>query len=150
MKRLVMLLALFGCSETSTEPLPVDFTVSGSWSGTTSNLTLRFEVGPYRQICYRSGFAFTDTCFLTADVTGSIYAGAENAAIAGSADSGAPYASVNFFPERYIELGDTGCPILQYSYVVRKGTGEITGNLISGCDGHTRTLQLVMRPTGNG
>ena len=151
MKRLVMLLALFGCGETSTAPLPADFVVSGSWIGTTSNVSLRFEVGPYSQTCYRSHFAFGDpVCVQTAEITGAISAGAGIVSITGNATSGGPYASVLFFPERYIERGDNGCPILQYSYVVSGDSGEITGNLISGCDGYTRTMQLVMRPAGNG
>ena len=144
-----VLLALFGCAEKSTAPLPADFAVSGSWVGTTSNVTLRFEVGPYSQTCYQSAFGGT-VCVQKAEITGLISAGTETAAITGVATAGAPYASLNFWPERYVERGDTGCPILQYSYVVRKELGEITGNLISGCDGYTRTIHLVMRPVGTG
>jgi hypothetical protein len=149
MKRMVVLLALFGCGETSTEPPPADFAVSGSWIGTTSNVTLRFEVGAYSQTCYQSAFGGT-ACVQKAEMTGVISAGTETAAVTGIATAGAPYASLNFWPERYVERGETGCPILQYAYVVRKDVGEITGNLISACDGDTRTMQLVMRPTGNG
>lgn len=151
MKRLVMLLALFGCGETSTAPLPADFALSGSWIGTTSNVTLRFEVGPYSQTCSKTQFSFGGpVCVRTAEITGTISAGAENALITGSATSGGPYASGNFWPERYIERGDNGCPIRQYAYAVRQDRGQITGNLISGCEGYTRTMPLVMRRAGNG
>lgn len=151
MKRLVLLLALLGCGETPTAPVPAEFAISGSWIGTTSNVTLRLEVGPYSQTCSKTQFSLGGpVCVRTAEVTGAISAGAENAGFTGGATSGAPYAAVLFFPERYIERGDNGCPIIQYSYVARSDSGKITGNLISGCDGYTRTMQLVMRPTGNG
>src|SRR5215213_3299419 len=99
MKRMLVLLALFGCGETSTAPLPADFAVSGSWVGTTSNVTLRFEVGVYSQTCYQSAFGGT-SCVQNAEMTGVISAGTETAAITGVARAGAPYASLNFWPER--------------------------------------------------
>ena len=150
MKRLVMLLALFGCGETPTAPPPADFAVSGSWIGTTSNVTLRFEVGPYSQTCYNTQFGLGGpVCVRTAEITGAITVGVENAAIAGVATSGGPLAIVNFWLERYIERGDNGCPITGYTYGVKGDSGELRGSLISSCEGYTRTLELVMRPAGN-
>jgi hypothetical protein len=150
MKKIVVLLALFACGDPSSAPLPADLTVSGNWIGTTSNVTLRFEVGEYSQMCYKSEFGGT-VCVQKAEMRGVISAGTETAAITGVATAGgARYASLDFWPERSVERSDTGCPFEHYAYVFRKDSGELTGNLISVCDGYTRTIPLVMRPTGIG
>jgi hypothetical protein len=156
MKRLLItLLLVIGCEERPTSPVQQpSLSISGRWRGTTSNLTVEFEVGQYREECGEVPFGGgARPCVQRAEVTGTISVGTENATVTGSTTPGSlsqVYGSVSLFPARYIERGDNGCPVNQYEYIARMNSGEITGNLISSCEGFKRTLPLTMKPVLTG